>query len=106
MSGLATTSQKTVPEIGGLAECPGGVSPQHKDGAAADRVSIFRTLLTCHCPPRAVRTPRLLRAMAMPRRLVMPKSEHGDHVRHMISDRVDRHVNIDAVVPVTRLVLA
>ena len=36
----------------------------------------------------------------MPRRLVMPKSEYGDHVRHMISDRVDRHVNIDAVVPV------
>lgn len=36
------------------------------------RAITFLTLLACHCPPRAVRTPRLLRAMAMPSRVVMP----------------------------------
>jgi hypothetical protein len=34
--------------------------------------SKFRTFDTCHRPPRAVRTPLLFSATAMPRRLVTP----------------------------------
>lgn len=39
---------------------------------AEGRLSRFLTLETCQRPPRAVRTPRLFRAMARPRRLVTP----------------------------------
>jgi hypothetical protein len=34
----------------------------------------FLTFETCHRPPRAVRTPRILSACAIPRRLVMPEA--------------------------------
>jgi hypothetical protein len=44
--------------------------PDDKSGLARRRVSRFLTFETCHWQPRAVRTPRLFRAMAMPRRLV------------------------------------
>ena len=37
-----------------------------------DRNSKFRMFDTCHRPPLAVRTPRLLRADASPRKSVMP----------------------------------
>ncbi|MBS3652448.1 class I SAM-dependent methyltransferase [Pseudaminobacter sp. 19-2017] len=36
---------------------------------ASALASTFRILLTCHLPPRAVRTPRLLRVTARPSRL-------------------------------------
>ena len=53
---------------------PTVVSPDYEScSASGQRASRLRTFETCHRPPRAVRTPRLFRAMAIPRRLVMPE---------------------------------
>jgi hypothetical protein len=46
-----------------LLASPAGLVPAYQSPVPA-RASTFRTFDTCHLPPRAVRTPRLLRAMA------------------------------------------
>ncbi|WP_143748665.1 hypothetical protein [Mesorhizobium sophorae] len=51
--------------------------PAYKNGSDpqtgfVDRASRLRTFDTCHCPLRAVRTPRLFKAIARPRQLAMP----------------------------------
>jgi hypothetical protein len=53
--------------------CAGQQIPAYKSKfAEAFRPKMLRTFDTCHWPLRAVRTPRLFRAMARPRKLVMP----------------------------------